>query len=356
MFVLSKSDACVKNENMKEDYKVKEKSKDQSKKNSKKKKVIISVIVILVAIFAGIGIYSYSLLNKVKNTELKKDDLGIKNEAVQQIKQEDPGQDVTNIALFGLDRRSKDEASRSDAIIVASIDKKHKKIKLSSVMRDTYVDVPGYGMTKITHAYAYGGPQLAIKTLNENFNLDIKDYVTVDFFSLEKIIDSLGGVTIDIRPEEVKYINSYMSEVSNIEKEKITTVTNSGKVNLNGMQAVAYSRIRYIGNDFERTERQRKVLTEMLNKIQDGGITKYPSIVSTILPYVETSISKGDMLTMGASILSSGTKNVDQERFPVNGYWQDMMLNGVYYLGTDLKVTADQLHKYIYEDVKPVAK
>lgn len=328
------------------------------KKSSKKIKIVISVIIILAAIFAGIGIYSYSLLSKIKNTELQKDDksLGIKDEAVQQIKLEDPGQDVINIALFGLDRREKDEASRSDAIMVATIDKKHKKIKLSSVMRDTYVDVPGYGMDKITHAYAYGGPQLAIKTLNQNFNLDIKDYVTVDFFSLEKIIDSLGGVTIDVRPEGLKYINSYMSEVSNIEKKKISTVTQSGKINLNGMQAVAYSRIRYIGNDFERTERQRKVLTEMLNKIQEAGITKYPSIVGNLLPYVETSIYKGDILSIGASILSSGTRTVDQERFPVNGYWHDMMLNGVYYLGTDLKVTADQIHKYIYEDVKPVVK
>lgn len=332
--------------------------KSNVKKSGRRKKIIISVAFVLIAVFAGIGIYSYSLLNKVKSTSLQKDNnsLGIKDAAIQQIEQEDPGQDVINIALFGLDRRSKDEASRSDAIMVASIDKKHNKIKLSSIMRDAYVEVPGYGMTKITHAYAYGGPELAIKTLNQNFNLDIKDYVTVDFFSLEKIIDSLGGVTIDIRAEEIPYINSYMKEVSNIEKEKITDVTQSGKVNLNGMQAVAYSRIRYIGNDFERTERQRKVLTEMLNNIQKEGITKYPSIVSTLLPYVETSISKGVMLSLGASILTSGTKTIDQERFPVDGYWQDKMINGIYYLDVDLKVATDQIHKYIYEDVKPVAK
>jgi polyisoprenyl-teichoic acid--peptidoglycan teichoic acid transferase len=329
--------------------------KDDHKKNGKRKKIIISVVIVLIAVFAGIGIYSYSLLNKVKSTDIPKDNnsLGIKVDAIQQINQEDPGQDIINIALFGLDRRSKDEASRSDAIMVASIDKKHDKIKLSSVMRDTYVEVPGYGMTKITHAYAYGGPQLAIKTLNQNFNLDIKDYVTVDFFSLEKIIDILGGVTIDVRQEEIPYINSYMKETSNIEKEKIANVTQSGKVDLNGMQAVAYSRIRYIGNDFERTERQRKVLTEMLNKIQEAGLTKYPSIVSALLPYVETSISKGDMISLGASILTSGTKTIDQERFPVDGYWKDLTINGVYYLGTDLKVATDQLHKYIYEDVKP---
>lgn len=327
------------------------------KKNGKRKRIIISVIIVFAALFAGIGIYSYSLLNKIKSTELPKDNssLGIKEEAVQQIEKEDPKKDVVNIALFGLDRRSKDEASRSDSIIVASIDYNHNKIKLSSIMRDTYVNVPGHGMTKITHAYAYGGPELAIKTLNENFNLNIKDYVTVDFFSLEKIIDTLGGVTIDVRKEELPYINSYMKEVTNIEKEKITPVTSSGSINLNGLQAVAYSRIRYIGNDFERTERQRKVLTQILIKVQEAGITKYPSLVSTLLPYVETSINKGEIISLGAGILSSGMKTIDQERFPADGNWKDLMINHVYYLGTDLKLTTDQLHKFIYEDIKPNA-
>lgn len=325
------------------------------KKNGKRKRIIISVIIVFAALFTGIGIYSYSLLNKVKSTELPKDNssLGIKEEAVQQIEKEDPKKDVVNIALFGLDRRSKDEASRSDSIIIASIDYSHNKIKLSSIMRDTYVDVPGHGMTKITHAYAYGGPQLAIKTLNENFNLNIKDYVTVDFFSLEKIIDALGGVTIDVRNEELPYINSYMKEVTNIEKEKVTPVTTAGSINLNGLQAVAYSRIRYIGNDFERTERQRKVLTQILTKVQEAGITKYPSLVSTLLPYVETSISKGEIVSLGAGILSSGMKTIDQERFPADGNWKNLMINNVYYLGTDLKLTTDQLHKFIYEDIKP---
>lgn len=330
----------------------------KSKKKSKRNRIIIYVLTISVAIFTCISIYSYSLLNRVKKTELSKDNisLGIKKEAVQQIKQEDPEQDVINIALFGLDRRSKEEASRSDAIIVASIDNKYKKIKLSSIMRDTYVEVPGYGMTKITHAYAYGGPQLAIKALNLNFNMDIKDYVAVDFFSLEKIIDSLGGVVIDIKGEEIPEINSNMLDVAYTEKEKVPIVTKAGKVNLNGIQAVAYSRIRYIGNDFERTDRQRKVLMEMLNKIQAEGVTKYPSIVNALVPYVETSISNGDMLSIGANVLAWGSKSIEQERFPVDGYWHDSMIDGVYYLSVDLKATTDQIHKYIYEDTKPVTR
>ena len=116
--------------------------------------------------------------------------------------------EIINIAFFGVDRRAVNEASRSDSIMILSIDEMHKKIKMSSIMRDTYVEIKNHGQTKINHAYAYGGPQLAIRTLNENFNLDIRDYVTVDFFNFEKIIDAIGGVTIDVKQDEISLINT----------------------------------------------------------------------------------------------------------------------------------------------------
>ena len=122
--------------------------------------------------------------------------------------------------------------ARSDSIIILSIDEMHKKIKMSSIMRDTYVKVKGHGETKITHAYAYGGPQLAIRTLNENFNLDIRNYVTVDFFNLEKIINAIGGVSIDVKQNEVSLINGYMIETAKIEKKSISTIANSGAANI----------------------------------------------------------------------------------------------------------------------------
>lgn len=329
-------------------------NKRSSKPKKKNKKVIIisSILAVILLIGAGSFGYMYSMLSKVKTAEIDKsnDATGINSEIINKIDKEDPNKDVTNIALFGVDRRSKDEASRSDALMIASIDKKTKKIKISSIMRDLYVDVPGHGKTKITHAYAYGGAQLAIKTLNENFKLNIKDYVTVDFFSLEKIIDKLGGVTIDVTKAEVPYINSYMTETAGIENKAITTLTKSGTVNLNGMQAVAYSRIRYIGNDYERTERQRKVLTQMFNKIQSAGLTKYPGIVSTLLPYVETSIGKTDILSMGTEVFTSGIRTIDQMRYPTDGVGQT--INKVYYLVADIAKVSDQMHKYIYEDIK----
>lgn len=333
--------------------------KNKSKKKKNKKIIIISSVFIVLALVAAIvGGYTATQLNKIKTGDLSKsnDALGIDKETENLIEAQDPNNDVINIALFGLDRREKDASSRSDALMIASIDKKHKKIKLSSIMRDTYVAVPGKGNRKITEAYAFGGPQLTIKTLNQNFKLNIKDYVAVDFFGLEKIIDSLGGVTIDVKENEIKYINSYMNEVANIEGSKIKTVSKAGTQNLNGMQAVAYSRIRYIGNDYERTARQRRVLTAMLQKIQSAGITKYPSMVGKLLPYVETSISKGDILSIGTQVLTSGTTAIDQERFPVDGYGKGTTVNGASVIQADMPATIDQMHKYIFEDIKPTPK
>lgn len=321
------------------------------KNKSTKFKVLISIIILVVA-FAAIGIsYIYMELNKVKKVEIPKTskELNISPKA------ETYDNSITNIAFYGLDRRAKDEASRSDAIIIVSIDKQHNKIKLSSVMRDSYVNVEGHGMTKITHAYAYGGPQLAIKTLNQNFDLNIKDFVTVDFFDLEKIIDNLGGMDLNITNDELKYINSYITETSKIEKLDIPVISKAGVQHVNGRQAVAYTRIRYTaGGDFERTARQRTVLTALLNEIMKTSVSNLPNVVNNLAQYTETSLSSTDMLKMATSVATSGIRDIVQERFPVDGYCNALTKDGVWYLQLDLNATKDQLYKFIYDDIKPV--
>lgn len=334
--------------------------KHKSRKKSRKKSIIIYTIifVLLAAIAASAGAF-YFELGKMKSTEISKNnkDLGINEDAQAKIEKEDPNNEIINIALFGLDRRDKNEPSRSDAIMIATIDKKHKKLKISSVMRDLYVDVPGFGKTKLTHAYAYGGPQLAIKTLNQNLNLNIRDFVSIDFYNMEDLIDSLGGVSIDIRKEEISAVNGMMTELAQLGKYAPPFITKSGVQTLNGKQALAYTRTRYIGNgDYERTERQRTVLTALFNKVMQSGPTKLPSLVSSLLPYTNTSIDKGEILGLGTTVLTSGIKNLDQERFPIDGYAKDSSIGGVSYIVTDLKATSDHIHKYIYDDIRPETK
>ncbi|AWI06373.1 LCP family protein [Clostridium drakei] len=311
--------------------------------------IFTTIIVLVIAIGAIISCFNAEL-SKVNKVKIPKNnsELNISNSSTK----EDNG--IINIALFGIDRRYKDEASRSDALMILTLDKKHKKLKISSIMRDSYVNVDGYGMTKVTHAYAYGGPTLAIKTLNKNFDLNIKDYVTVDFFGFEKIIDSVGGIEINITPEEIKYINGYIKETSKIENASIPLINNPGLQKVNGRQAVAYTRIRYTaGGDFERTQRQRNVLIAVLNKIKKISSTSIVNVVSELLPYTETNMSNTDILKMLTSIYTLGIKDIGEQRFPLDGYCDGKMIDNVWYLMFDLNATKNQMHKYIFEDIKP---
>ncbi|MHB8033486.1 LytR family transcriptional regulator [Clostridium botulinum] len=317
---------------------------------SKKKKWILSILAVIVLMSVVSALYVYSKLGSVKKVPISKDDKELKIDK----KAESYGDDVINIAFFGLDRRKKEEPSRSDAVMILSLDKKHKKVKLSSIMRDSYVDIEGHGKTKLNHAYAYGGPELAIKTINSNFKLNIRDFVAVDFYGLENIIDTVGGVEIPVRSDEIKYINSYMQGTAKVENKAVQEVQNPGLQNLNGMQAVAYARIRYTsGGDYERTERQRTILTAVMNKIKKLGPTEFPKVVSVLLPNVESSLSSTEIIKMGTSAFALGIDNVEQQRFPLDNYCEGKLIDGIYYLLFNEEKTIDQMYKYIFEDIKP---
>lgn len=224
-------------------------------------------------------------------------------------------------------------------------------------MRDTYVHIDGHGKDKITYAYEYGGAALAVKTLNENFNLNIEDYVTVDFFDLQKIIDKLGGVQIDVQPDEIQYMNGYLKELTKLDNIQYVPQTKTGPQVLDGLHAVAYSRIRYTtGGDFVRTERQRTVLMQLLNKVKGGGSLKLASNINDLLPYVETSMTNMEILNMGTDVMKLGVNNIEQERFPIDGYCSGLYVNNVWYLNIDTDVTSKQIDDYIFDDIKPTPK
>lgn len=321
-----------------------------NKNKNEYRNIIISTVIVMIGVLLGVFVYIHSNYQSMNNNTVSriKDNKKIsyitketsyitKDNEILQSKDKNEG-DILNIALFGIDRRSKEKAGRSDCIIILSIDKKYDKLKFSSIMRDTYVKINEHGMTKINHAYAYGGPQLAITTLNKNFNMNITEYATADFEGLKNIIDTLGGVEIEIKSYEIssmKYVGIY----------------SEGKYNLNGTQALAYSRIRYEGNgDYERTERQRIVLSKIINKIKDQDVSKYPQLVEQLISSVDTNIKKVDILKIGISIVSSKIDKIEMERFPRDCYCTGKMINRVWYLVADLKATTKQLHEYIWGD------
>ena len=302
-------------------------------------KIALWIIGIILGVFiigiGGVYIYGNYMFNKVEKIEVDKNDVGITEEVEEKLSPY--SNSIINIALFGVDSADV-STGRSDSIIIATIDTIHKKLKLTSVMRDSYVNISGIGNDKINHAYAFGGPQLAIKTLNENFNLNIEDFVAVNFDSLPKIIDMIGGVTVDITSEEVSHIPG---------------ISSAGTYNLNGAQALSYSRIRYAtGGDYVRTERQRTILTKIFEKVLTINPMKYPSLLNEVLPMVQTSLDYSKILELGTEVLKMGVTTLEQERFPLDGYCQGEMINGVYYLTFNKALTVEQLYNYIFEDVR----
>ena len=324
----------------------------RKKKKKKKKslgfKILMGLLFTLLAVLIIGGGYIIGILSKMEKTKLNTEDLGIIEEEFDQYKNANK---ITNIALFGVDSVS-GEGGRSDSIMVATVDPVHKKLKITSIMRDSYVYIDGYGQDKINHSYAYGGPELAIKTINENFGLNIKNYATVDFSSLPVIIDLLGGIDIEITNEELEYINEYINHLNYIEGKSSSNIYSAGIQHLDGIQALAYSRIRYTaGGDYERTQRHRTVLNALFNKILSSPVTSYPALLNDLLPYVETSLSTTDILSLATEVASIGN-NLEQDRFPRDGYAEGANIDGIYYLTFDIETAKQQMREYIFNDIR----
>ncbi len=315
---------------MNKDKKIK--SKKKSKGLTTGKKVLIIIATILIFSLSALGSYLLSMVGKLNNVGLNDSDLGIE-------KSKNTSSKIKNIVLFGIDQTEGD-IGRSDAIIIATVDSLHKKLKLTSISRDSYVNIEGHGYDKLNHAYAYGQEELAIKTINQTFGLDITDYAKVNFNNLKDIIDTLGGIDITVEDSELGDLNGVIST--------------SGRQHVNGTQALAYSRIRKnSGGDDSRTERQRMLLTEIFNKVSTVGILKLPSMVNDILPHVQTSLSTSEVLSLGTKVLTSGMTDIEQLRFPLAEHSKGDKINNIYYTTFDEEITKEQIQKYIYEDIKP---
>lgn len=285
-----------------------ERAEYKIKKKNKGLKIFLRVLIVIIVIILGIAIAGYSFvhnkLSKMKTEYIDKTAIGISEEAKDSLK------GYRNIALLGIDSRADDygTGNRSDCIIIASINEKTKEVKLLSVYRDTYVYVTENGnkkLDKITHAYSYGGAQNTLKSLNEALDLNITEYVTVNFDAVIAAVNALNGVEIDITSEELKYINDYIDATSQSSGASSSHLTKSGKQTLDGVQAVAYSRIRYTaGGDYKRTERMRTVVTAMAKKAKTLSIGQLNKLADTILPRVSKNIENNDIIALIPSALS----------------------------------------------------
>lgn len=248
--------------------------------------IVLVLLIILAIIVGGTFWFVQDKLNKIQQIDLSGEDLSVSSEVQENLAE------YRNIAIFGIDSREDtyDKGNRSDCIIIASINNNTKEVKLVSVYRDTYVQIEGHGLDKITHAYSYGSAPLAIKTLNTNLDLNITEFVTVNFDAVKEIIDDVGGISMNITSEEVSHIPG---------------ITKAGTYNLTGEQALAYARIRYAtGGDYKRTERMRDVLTAVANKVKTFNISQLNIFVDKILPKIYTNITASDIFSLIPSATS----------------------------------------------------
>lgn len=326
-----------------------ERAQYKTKKKSKGLKIFLRILIVIIVIILGIAIAGYSFihskLNKMQTEHIDKTAIGISEEAKDSLK------GYRNIALLGIDSRADDygTGNRSDCIMIASINEKTKKVKLISVYRDTYVYVTENGtkkLDKITHAYSYGGAQNTLKSLNEALDLNITEYVTVNFDAVIAAVNALNGVQIEITNEELKYINDYIDATSQSSGVSSSHLTKSGKQTLDGVQAVAYSRIRYTaGGDYKRTERMRTVVMAMMSKAKTLNIGQLNKLADTILPRISKNIENNDIIALIPSVMSFDITESLGWPYDVRG----ISTTAWYGVPVTLESNVVRLHKEVFE-------
>ena len=325
-----------------------------SRLSKKGKAIFISSICVICAAVIAIPVAVFLKTFDYNHAPLDENELGV-------VSALDAG--VINIALFGVDTREPgDFTGRSDSIMILSIDSRNDKVKITSVMRDSFVPIKdSYG--KINSAYSQGGPTLAVKTLNTIFGLDIRDYATVNFFGMEDIIDAVGGVEIEVMENEIEgdyKLNALIFEQAIHQGVQPVLVKNAGRQTLSGMQAVAWARIRYAStadgttDDFGRTDRQRVVMNALFNKALNMSTSNYPKLIKAMLPYTQTSLTYSEIIKL-AGIFVGGNVSFEEMRiampeYIINADYRPYGESCVYY---NLDYASKLIHAFIYDGIAP---
>lgn len=320
------------------------------RKRSAFKSFVSALFAILIICGAALALLSLYLLKGLNTMPLSKSEVTMNPGIVSDSK-------IKNIALFGLDARDDVMEGRADVVMVLSIDGRNNKIKLTSILRDSLVEIDGYGADKLTHSYVYGY-KTAVNTLNINFDLDITDYATVNFYRMADIVDAFGGTDVTITDEESYQIDQNLELLGLDYPEETVSDSDylygeSGELTLNGKQAVAYARIRYIDGDDERAHRQQNVLKGLLYRMKSMGIGDYIKVAAEVLPLCETSIGFEDIPSLWSLLRSTELETLTipgAEEAAEEGDWGD----GYGWVWRyDLQQAANHMDAFIKEDASP---
>jgi LCP family protein required for cell wall assembly len=335
----------------------------RKRKNGKRIALIVlcTVLAAVLTAMVGVTVMAHSLMNKMNRVEDENSatiSIQEMEQYLEEEKQQETGQgpairdeevewgqlegtllgesdDVINILLIGQDRRPGETRSRSDSMILCTVNRNDKTIVLTSFMRDLYVQIPGYGNNRINASYAWGGMELLNKTLEQNFGIYIDGNVEVDFEQFTEIVDLLGGVPMELRADEAQYIN--------IDTQSSLT---EGMQQLTGKQALSYSRIRNLDADadFSRTNRQRKVLDALFRQVKDAGLVRLLTLLDEVLPMVTTDMGNGEILGYATKVfpMMSGV-SISSQRVPADGAYKGAMIDGMSVLVADMDKTRQML-------------
>lgn len=323
------------------------KEKENIKKKKKRKmhpfiKGFLGCVLVIVILVGGVGVVFGSAVHSKLNFE--------KIESVSREPFKEDG--VKNILLIGNDSRTQDESGRSDAMILISISSKTNSIHMTSLLRDIYVDIPGHDGNRLNAAYAYGGPELLMETLEANFGIEVNRYMLVNFQAFANLVDAVGGVDLEVTNEEVQYINGYLVEYNQLEGKAEGTdyldTSLSGMVHLNGPQALAYCRNRYIGTDFARTERQRKVLSAAMKSAPAALLTNGGELIEGIASNVTTNLTKSEMSGLMIQAPAMLTYDLIQGSIPLEGTYSNATIRGMSVLEVDFEANKQYIRTEIY--------
>lgn len=322
-----------------------EKTGRKTAKKKRRKSFWGRLLRFLIVLAAIVLIGLYFLVNQVYGR--------MNYEAVDSVKGESYKEDgVINILLIGNDSRENGEDGRSDAMILLSVSSKTKTIQMTSLLRDMYVEIPGHDGNRLNAAYAYGGPELLMETIEQNFGIRVNRYVLVNFEAFANLVDAVGGVDLELTNEEVQYVNGYLVEYNMLtgrpEGTDYLDASLSGMIHLNGPQALAYSRNRYIGTDFGRTERQRKVLSAVLKNLPKALLSQPAQLLNGLLPNLTTNLTKGECYQLSLQTGKLITYDLEQGSVPIQGSYQDATIRGMAVLQVDFEKNTEYLRSSIY--------
>lgn len=322
-------------------------NKRKKKRGSRFKRFLLTIVLLLAILAGGLYYVVGNVYGKLNYHEV---------ESLVSEPMED--EEILNVLLIGNDSRTNGEDGRSDAMILVSVNSNTKKIYMTSLLRDMYVEIPGYKNNRLNAAYSFGGAELLMETIEQNFDIEVNRYVQVNFEAFANLVDAVGGVELELTSEEIEYVNGYLVEYNMLTNRPQGTdnmdTSVSGLVHLNGPQALAYSRNRYLGTDFGRTERQRKVLEAVIKKLPMALVTNPKELFDGLMPNLTTNLTQNECYGLSLTAAKYLGYDIVQSSIPLEGTYKNATIRDMAVLEVDFEANKQYLQDTVCAKELPV--